>query len=219
MVRRSAESSTRWVMDNLNEHEHVSSVSYITPNIIKIDRAEKPDFQAAIISSKKVESDNLLPIAESDEPVKFIANIPKEAFWTGDAIFASQVLGAAFGGLGDLYRAIRDEDDPSGYVNKEFAFFERGMRQHTRVLRFNRIHDRVYEIERSGLKNIKVMLLNEYDIVGDNVRIAVDRYGDFSDILKTNPNGQIMSSATEVSSRLGIDIHKFGEFLGRLNKP
>ena len=219
MAKRSAESSTRWVMDNLDEHEHVSSVSYNNPNIIEVDRVEKPAFQAAIISSKKVDSDDLLPIAESNEPVKFIANIPKEAFWTGNAIFASQVLGAAFGSLGDLYRAIRDEDDPSEYVNKEFAFFERGMRQHSRVATFNRIHDRVYEIERHGHESLKVMLLNEYDVIGDNVRAAVDRYGSFSDILKTNPNGQVMSSAVEVSRNLGIDIHKFGEFLGRLNKP
>ena len=62
------------------------------------------------------------------------------------------------------------------------------------------------------------MLLNEYDLTADNVRNARDRYGGFSDILMTNPNGRATSAAEQAAESMGAQIYKWGEFLGRLNR-
>jgi hypothetical protein len=98
------------------------------------------------------------------------------------------------------------------------VFVERGLCQHDRVLSFDRIFDRLYQIRRKGLPEITVAMLNEYELTADHLRTARDRYGQFSVAVITNPNGQATSSAEEAAETLGVEILKWRPFFGRLNK-
>jgi hypothetical protein len=119
--------------------------------------------------------------------------------------------------MGDLYSAT-SLPNARQYVNKEFDFVERGLRQHTNVSRIERVHDRKYVVKRVKHKDLKVVLLNEYELTADHVRTARDRYGDFTEILITNPNGRPTSSAEQAAKSMGVSIYKWSELYGRLNK-
>jgi hypothetical protein len=150
-------------------------------------------------------------------PIEFIANIPKESFWTGKAIAFASSHSVAFGGMGDLVLAIA-LPDVSVYVKKEFDFVERVLRQHTKVHGLKRVHDRKYVVERHKLSDVSVVLLNEYELTADQVRTARDRYGIFTTILVTNPNARVTSLARQAAESIGANIYNMSEFLGRLNK-
>jgi hypothetical protein len=192
-------------------------VELVVPQVLRIVRKEDEPFVAATIATPRVEPSSLQELLNSRFGLAFIANIPRESFWTGEAIALASSHSVAFGGFSDLFSAI-SLPNVRLYVNKEFHFVERGLLQHTRVQQFERVHDRLYLVKRRNLVDVSVVLLNEYELTADHVRTARDRYGAISDILITNPNGKATSSAQQAAESLGARIYKWGEFLGRLNR-
>lgn len=104
------------------------------------------------------------------------------------------------------------------FQKKEYSFVERGLNQHNRVNHFDRLFDRLIEIHRGDLPSVKIVLLNEYELTAEHIRHARDAYGEFSAVLRTNPNGGATSNAHLVAKELGAEIFQWGEFLSRLNK-
>jgi hypothetical protein len=156
-------------------------------------------------------------LVKSNIGVEIIANVPKESYWTGGALTLARGNNIATGEYGDLFRVI-DLQDVRAFQPKETEFIERGLRQHDRVSGFERVHDRLYCISRSGLPDLMAVMLNEYELTADHLRTARDRYGRFSVAVITNPNGQATSSAEEAAETMGVEILKWGPFFGRLNK-
>lgn len=205
-----------WVAERLLKHTDVEEAEVVEPQIVHVTRNEHDSFSVGTIAMERVEVGAVLPLINGEHEIGFIMNVPSESFWTGEAISAAAERYIAFGGLGDLYRAIR-LPFVGEYENKEFSFVERGLRQHSRVHAYRRLHDRLYRIERLGRSELTVVLLNEYELTADHVRNARDRYGAFDTILITNPNGGPTSSAVQAAESIGADIHKWAGFFGRLN--
>jgi hypothetical protein len=185
--------------------------------VLRIVRKEQPTFLAGTITSSRVEPSTIERLVNGVYQIEFIANIPKESFWTGAAIALASKHGAAFGGFGDLRSALTLPDGRI-YVKKEFAFVERGLRQHAQVSSLERVDDRKYLVKRHQMSNICVVALNEYELNADQVRTARDRYGAFAAIIITNPNGAPTSAAEQAAKSMGISIYKWGAFLGQLNR-
>jgi hypothetical protein len=134
------------------------------------------------------------PVLDSETPIEILINVPKESFWTGLAISATSARGVAFGGIGDLMSAVSKED-VGEYTRLEYDFVERGLRQHTRVLRLEREADRVYVVHRQSLAPVRFVMLNEHELTADHVRTARDRYGTLDAVLLNNPNGSWTTEA------------------------
>ena len=217
MARRTLAETTEWVVDSLKEVEQVSEVQILSEQVICVQRTKYDPFIAGIVSVNRVEADDIRPIVNSNHGVEIIANIPKEAFWTGEALKLAQANDTATGALGDLYRAIKLEN-VRGFEPKETAFIERGLRQHSRIDAFVRVHDRLYRISRNGLPDLTVVMLNEYELTADHLRTARDRYGRFSVAVITNPNGRGTTSAKDAADALGAEVHNWKSFFARLNK-
>jgi hypothetical protein len=217
MPKRSAEWTGGWVASKLEEHDKVERIEQIAPQVLRVIRKEEGAFLVATIAATRVEPSVIESLLTEREKIKFIVNVPADSMWSGAAIELAEAYGAAFGGLRDLMSAM-SEPDIGSFVRKEFRFVERGLRQHTRVYDLERIHDRKYVVKRRDLPDMRVVLINEYDLTSDHVRTARDRYGQFKAILITNPNGRITSSAEEVLASMGAKAFKWGEFLGRLNR-
>lgn len=152
-----------------------------------------------------------------DEPVKlsFIVNIPRESFWTGEAIALTEERSLGFGAMDDLFRSL-NEPCVSSYRRPEFSYFERVVNQHTNVLEMARVHDRKYLLVRVEHGDIEVVLLNEYVLSADEVRTARDRFGAFRAILITNPNGEATSEAKHAARSIGARVFKMKGFMGFL---
>jgi hypothetical protein len=215
---KSADQTTSWVAGNISKMSEVQGATVLGPNALQIARKKHDSFVAGIISLPIVTTEVLQPLLDANPQIEIVANVPKESIWTGDAIAAALAQGVAFGGIRDLMSAISHENVRE-YVRREYDFVERGLNQHDRVSELEREFDRVYLVHRRGLPPLRFVMLNEYELTADHVRTARSRYGAFDAVLINNPNGKATSSALELARDMKIGIFKWGEFLGRLNRP
>ena len=207
-----------WALEKLSKCHGVKAVEPVGDRFIHIIREEYPSFTSAIISEKTVSRPIVNEFIGTAQDFEFISNIPKAAKWSADAIAVAKKHTLGWGGFGDLMSAIGQEI-VTDFQRKEYEFVEFGLYQHSKVIGLTRIYDRVFKIHRAGSDFLTVVLINEYELTAEHVRYARETYGDFDEILKTNPNGGTTSVAQEVASNLGVSIFSWGEFLRRLHKP
>jgi hypothetical protein len=217
MAKHTPAETTEWVAGNLRKAVRVSKVEVISDQVLRVSRDKYAPFVAGIVSSKRVEANEVRPLVKSDLGVEIIANVPKESFWTGGALRLAHDNNIATGAYGDLLGAIGLQD-VRAFQPREIEFVERGLRQHNRISRFERVHDRLYRVSRNSSPDLMVAMLNEYELTADHLRTARDRYGQFSMAVITNPYGKATSTAEESARTLSVEILKWGPFLGRLNK-
>lgn len=210
-------SSRDWAAKQLMEHSEVVATEPRGDWFIDIERKKHESFCTAVLSQPKVIAESLENMLSFNVEIQFVTNIPSNGIWKGDAITFAHDNDLGWGGFGDLMSAINQEF-VNGFQRKEYAFFEKGVKQHTKVQSYKRIFDRVFQISRQDLPDIKVALVFEYELTAEHVRSTIEKYGEFSLIVKTNPNGNTTGNALEVARGLGIEILKWGEFLGRLNR-
>ena len=213
---RAPEQTTAWVAETIAKITLVQEAVVVGPHSIRIMRDKLAPFVAGVISVPVVTPAIVQLVLDADPSIEILVNVPRESIWTGSAINAAAAMGVAFGGMGDLMSAVSDED-VRRYTRSEYDFVERGLRQHDRVSRLEREADRVYLVHRHGLPPLRFVMLKEYELTGDHVRTARDRYGTFDAVLLNNPNGKPTTGAKEVAKGMGVGIFKWGQFLGRLN--
>jgi hypothetical protein len=163
MANHTPAKTTEWVASNLRKAAHVTKVDVLAEQVLSVSRDKYPPYVAGIVSVKCVKVDDIIPLVESKFGVEIIVNVPKESYWTGEAIMLAQVNSIATGSYGDLLRVI-DEEEVRAFQQKETTFIERGLRQHDRISNFKREHDRLYHISRDRLPDLKVAMLNEYEL-------------------------------------------------------
>lgn len=213
-MARSPGETTEWVAGILRKKGLTKEVAVLGPQIIRITRCSQltrcfAPFNAGIISATEVTPTEIRPFLDSNTEVEIITNVPRELLWTGSAIELASAHSIAFGGIGDLMSAVSN-DDVRQYVKSEYKFVERGLLQHDKVSHLVREYDRVYVVHRVRLSPLRFVMLNEYELTGDHVRA-------FDAILLNNPNGSATLGAKEIAKSLGVNIFKWGQFLGRLN--
>jgi hypothetical protein len=205
-----------WVTQVLPEQPDIAKATQLARNLVEVERTEQPGFLLGVTSVPLVTYEVVAPFFEGNLP-SFVVNIPREAVWTGGAIEALQANSIAFGGMGDLHRAVR-EHDPRDYVFKEYVYVERRLRQHRRVTKIDRLYDRVWRVHRASRKTLDVAISNAYDLTADEVRTAHDRYASFDILFHTNTMGRITQEAHDAAQELGIELATSGKLFERLGR-
>ncbi|WP_419906884.1 hypothetical protein [Hoeflea sp.] len=204
-----------FIQSLLLEHTQVESLDWPSDNVVWITRKGHPPFQAAILKLHLVSAEHVEPFLNG--PVSVVANFPKVGKWTGPAIDKCEANGKAWGQWKILLRAINSES-PETTENPEIAFSRRALRQHSRVQGVSFEFDHLLLVHHENGKALRVALLYEYDLTGDDVRCARDNLGEFDVLLKTNPNGSILSEAHEVAEALGAKVFGIRDTLGYLTR-
>ena len=218
MSARDTKWTGRWVADQMMSVDDVQDVEVVEFQILSV-RRQHDSFMLGTTAVECVESTVVRTLTEKCNTLSFIVNIPKDSHWTGEAINLVLQHSTAFGGMSDLYRALYRCTDVREYVNPEFYFVEQALEQHDMVMEIERIHDRKYVLERWGLPDLTIVLVNEYELTKDHVRRARNRYGIFDAILITNPYGDATTQARETASSMNIDIYKLEKLMARINEP
>jgi len=195
--------------------ENVAEAKWQSENVLEITRENLPPFQAAIIKEKLVTIDHVQPFMGL--PVSVIVNFPKVGRWSGDAIALCEEHGKAWGQWSVLLRSLRKEF-PETTENNEISFNRRALSQHSRVSNVSFQLDHVLLVEHEIGKTLRVALLYQYDLCGDDVRSAWDDLGPFDLLLKTNPNGSILDDVSEVADALSIKVFGIKDTLAYLAK-
>ncbi|MGX6999517.1 hypothetical protein [Caballeronia sp. KNU42] len=217
-MARTIEETTTWVAQVMAEKAGVLDAEKIGERSIRISRKEYPPYVVGIVSKLSVSAQDVRDVLASDPTVDIVINVPSQGIWTGPAIEATRAAGVAFGGMADLQSCI-EKEDPRTHVKSEFAFIERALRQHTKVSGITREADRVFLVHRHGASDVRVLALYEYELTGEHLRTARERYGRFDLVLISNPNGKPTGGAERVAEELGVETYMFGGLLGRLNRP
>jgi hypothetical protein len=213
------ESVAKWVADKLRG-EQFQSVEPIGSGFIEITRKDHAPFTAAAIGVREIVlSNHVAPLFENKRSPEFVVNVPSKVIWSGPAIEIIHGAPAAFGTLGELVKAARDEN-VSSYRHREYSFFERAFDQHSAVRDVTRLYDKVFQLHRHrGMPDITVALIDAYDLSAEDIRNARDRYGRFDAAVKISSYGSITTAASEAAESMGAEVFKFGELMGRLNRP
>jgi hypothetical protein len=213
------EGVANWIAEKLREDDQFRAVDSIGDGFLEIARKEHAPFVAAAIGVRDVvKQDHVIPLFETKDQPAFIVNVPSKAIWSGSAIELIHDAPAAFGTLGDLIRASRNELIYE-YRNKEYRFFERALSQHGAVRDVTRLYDRAFRLHRHrGLPDVTVVLVDAYDMSAEDVRNARDLYGNFDVALKMSSYGSVTSAAAEAAESMGAEAFKLKELMGRLNR-
>ncbi len=206
-ARRDDSWSAKWVADKIAKHDNVRSVEVVSSNEIKI----------ATMSADRVDEETVAALLMEKENIDFVVNIPKAAYVVGNTFALAEERNFGFGGLGDLFGALRSES-PRTYVNKEFEFVLRSLRQHTFVSQVTRLDDRRLLVQRKGLEPVTVLVLNDYELTAEHVRNGIERYGQFQAIVRSNPNSRVTNAAATAADEAGIQIFSWSELFGQLKR-
>lgn len=215
------EGVAKWIADKLKSDQQFSEVDSIGSGFLEITRKDSPPFTAVAIGIKDiVMRDHVTPLFNvGNRRPQFVVNVPSKAIWSGPAIDFIHDAPAAFGTFGELGKAAR-EDSVCTYRNKNYNFFERAFRQHTAVSDVTRLYDRVFQLHRyRRLSDVKVVLIDAYDMSAEDIRNAYDLYGRFDAAVKMSSYGSVTTAASDAAGTIGAEAFKFGELMGRLNKP
>ncbi len=190
------------------EANGVSDAVWEADSIITISREKHSPFKAAILSEKLVTAEHVKPYLELS--VAVIANFPKVGKWTGEAIELCQAHNKAWGQWSVLLRSL-DNEFPETTVDPKIYFSHRALVQHTRVNSVRFLSDHLFLVEHENGKHLRIGLLYEYDLCGDDVRRARENLGPFDVLLKTDPNGQVLNDANQVAKSLGAKAFNIGD--------
>lgn len=211
----------RWVASKIKAQAtyYVQDVEVVEFQILRITR-QHDTFMLGTTALECVDGTAVRTLLERLDTLSFIVNIPKESFWIDEAINLISQYSIAFGGMGDLFRALLDDTDVRQYRNPEFSFVEQALEQHDIITGIERIHDRKYVLSRLELPDFTIVLMNEYELTKDHVRTARERYGIFDAILITNPYGSATTQAKETARSINsrIRIYKIDQLMARINE-
>lgn len=125
MVKHTPAETSEWVAGNLRQAEEVSKVEVLSDQVLRVSRRKYDPFVAGIISARCVAADTVKMLVKSEPGVEIIANVPKESYWTGDALRLAHDNNIATGAYGDLLRVVNIED-VRGFQPRETEYIERG---------------------------------------------------------------------------------------------
>jgi hypothetical protein len=217
-VSRDDSWSADWVAAKIAKHDNVKSVEVISSNEIHVERKKGGPVNIATMSADRVDEEQVTELLSGKENIDFVVNIPKAAYIVGNTFALAEERNFGFGGFGDLLGALSSES-PRSYVNKEFEFVLRSLRQHTVISQVTRVDDRRLVVQRrKGLDPVTVLILNDYELAAEHVRNGIERNGKFEAIVRSNPNSRVTDAAYQAAEESGIKIFSWREFFGQLNR-
>ena len=207
----------KWIVSKLEDHDQVSGIEVIGNQVIKIVRRRYMPFNSILLDHEIVYPSTFIVEINKDVCFEFVMSLRRDTVWTGEAITAASHHGLGWGGLGDLMSAI-NEEIVSGFQRREYSFVERGLCQHTKVLNVERVNNRILIIHRDGLPCIRVVLINEYDLTTEHLRHHREIFGAFDEVLATNPNCRLTSTAEKTAELMGVKVYSWGQFMSRIHR-
>ena len=211
------DSVTDWVADRIGSgHNGLELVGRTDEEFLLIRHNDAGTFTVAVIGEQNIVlPDHVRPALSHVTKPSFIVNVPSKAMWSGSAIGLVHATPAAFGTMGEIWKAARTGYVP-GYRNQTHDFFEKAIRNHSKVHRVTRLYDAVFVAHRGARDSLTIALVEAYNMSAEDVRNARQRYGKFDIAVKTSSYGAITPEARQAAESMGAEALIFGEMLRRL---
>lgn len=192
-----------WVASKIDPREGLSVIGRTPEDFLIMEYRGGPHFPVAVLGVKDVILvHHVQPLFSYVTKPQIVVNVPSKTLWSGEAISLIHAAPAAFGTLGDVRRAASTGDVPS-FRNKNWDFFERGIRQHSKVREVSRVFDEVFDAKLKNGTTRRIALVEGYHVSAENIRNARDRFGKFDIAVKKTSYGSITDAADTAAASMG----------------
>jgi len=205
---------SQWIRDKLKGQSEVLEATLISPSVIEV-QAKVVSGKIQCIPKRSINEDDVRTAVE-ELNCNYIIHIKKTSVIHGSGLSYCQKHGVGIGSLGCALRAISAADFSLNH-DKEADFILRGLNQHTAVRSVERVTNRIYGIDRSRHRSLRVMAINDYDITADSVRNHIANHGRCDLILSSNPYARESSEADFAAKQLNTEILTWAQLLAKLN--
>lgn len=210
-----------WVINKLKdseERDRIESVNPLGDSSIEVTSKKGKTIIVGVLDIENISNIDIRLFCDKEPKKPQILIAKSSAVWQGNAIDYARQQNMGWGGMGLITNAFNTENY-SSIQKREFDFVEKGLARHSRVTRLDRLFDRVFRIHRTGnLGPFTITLIDAYEMTGEEVQNAIDKYGKFDAILNTNPNGNPTDRAYTEAGGIGAEIFIWRNLLGRLNQ-
>jgi hypothetical protein len=211
-------SVTDWVANKIDPDQGLQVVGRTPEDFLILRYKSDEPFPTAVIGVDDViEPAHVRPVLSLATKPEFVMNVPSKTIWSGAAIEMVHATPAAFGGMGDMFRAARGGHVPA-YRNKELGFYEKAIRQHSNVRDVRRVYDHVFEAHRRNGDSLIIALVDGYHVSAEDVRNARDRYGRFDLAVKMTSYGSVTRQAEAAAESMGAEALTLKGLMRRLAK-
>lgn len=210
------DSLAKWVLAKIKTHDEVSSVEIIEEGVIFIKRISGTQIRVGSFSFDELNLKNISKVVDSFK-LDFILNIKSEAIYKGEIYSFLDDHKISFGSLSDLYRVISQSENWP-YLHRDVKFVLRGLKQHSKVIKVERLDNKRLKIIRRNLPSVIIVATNDYEVNAESIRKLKDDFNNFDAILASNPIGRITSQANSVASMINIPLYNWSELYSELNK-
>lgn len=206
-----------WAVGKLEKDNKLKILDRTPESFLNVQYKDDYPFLLAILGVQGfIKRHDVEPLFIGDAKPQLVVNIPSKTLWSGSAIDYIHSASAAFGSLGDAYRASSNGNAGS-YRNKNMAFFIKGMNQHTNVTNVAYVYENVFYVDRVRGKSLTVAVVDAYNMSAEDVRNAKAQFGHLDIIVKSTSYGSITDQAKTAAESMNVQVLKFGELMGRLN--
>jgi len=210
------DSLTKWALGKIKEHDEVSSAEIIEDGVIVIKRISGTQIRVGSFSFDELNLENINQIVDSFR-LDFILNIKSGAIYKGEIYSFLDDHKISFGSLSDLYRVISQSENWP-YLHRDVKFVLRGLKQHSKVTKVERLDNKRLKIIRRNLPSVIIVATNDYEVNAESIRKLKDDFNSFDAILASNPIGRITSQAYSVASMLNVPLYDWSELYSELNR-
>jgi hypothetical protein len=213
-----SKSLAQWVAARLDENDGSRTTTVYDEMLISLERPNLGSTKIACVRVDVLDECVVRSAIAKYPNVKFIVNVKQGARVAGDAYKLAEGRGISFGGIGDLMRALH-EPDMADYIPPETRYRERIFEQHHKIMNFERLDDSRYRIFRYDFPPIVVYISLDYEVTADQIRTAIDKYGDFDAFVTSNPNATSISpEAVTAAMQSGRKVFLWPQFMGAINR-
>jgi hypothetical protein len=144
--------------------------------------------------------------------------IPKRGHYDWTARELATDSGSSVLTYKELMTALNSKD-PRPFVDKNVDFATRTLRQHSKVHGLRMICESSFVlIRKEPLPSLTVAVDYQYEFTQEALVAAVERHPDARIFLNANPNGRPTSAAVGHGEFAGVEVHRIGELMSRLNR-
>jgi hypothetical protein len=205
-----------WLRPNFEGGPAVVSVTFHEA-AAKLDRDGRPPVVLGFVQEDLVTAQMVRDLLTQHADVTFVVIVKRSGRIDGPAIGLCRELGLGWGHVADAMRASRDMDQVSDYEWAEHRFVRQGLERHDSIVARERVEDLVWELTTRSGRTVRAVIESGYQPTVDSVRNAIDVHGEFDVFVSTNPNVGPTPEAVEFGRSAGIQVLRWGPFLGSLN--
>ena len=209
--------STDFAIKSLTSHSAVARAAALPNGFVTVRRREQPPVTIAPVSVPRVTDGLVAEIFRAGTP-DIVMLVPRASHYDWSARELALSNGSSVQTVKEVFTALNLED-PRSFLNKDVVFAVGTLSEHSTVTGLTMRCESMFTLTRQRpLSDVTIAVEYEYEFTQEALIAARKKHPEAGMYLNGNPNGRPTSAAVSLSDFAGVEIHRFGELMSRLNR-